>query len=111
MPLIQHSGKQRQADLCKFKTSLVYRMSSRTAKDTQRNSIKQTNKQTKTKKNNQATKKINKRKQRNKNFCLNERATTHSDTPVTVSEVLPTNMDMLSIFNITTEVSMRVIPP
>jgi hypothetical protein len=38
--------KQRQADLCEFEASLVYRVSSRTAKVTQRNPVsKQTNKQ------------------------------------------------------------------
>jgi hypothetical protein len=30
-------GRQRQADLCKFKASLVYKASSRTARATQRN--------------------------------------------------------------------------
>jgi hypothetical protein len=45
-------GRQRQADLCEFKATLVYRVSARIAKDTQRNpssknKYKQTNKQTK----------------------------------------------------------------
>ena len=40
MPLIPALGRQRQADLCKFKASLVYRVSPRTAKAiTQRNPI------------------------------------------------------------------------
>ena len=40
-------GRQRQADLCEFEASLVYRASSRTARATQRNPVskKQTNKQ------------------------------------------------------------------
>ena len=38
-PLIPALGRQRQADLCEFKDSLVYRVSSRTAKDTQRNPV------------------------------------------------------------------------
>jgi hypothetical protein len=32
-------GRQRQADLCEFKASLVYRESSRTARVTQRNPV------------------------------------------------------------------------
>jgi len=40
-----NTGRQRQADLCEFEASLVYRVSSRTARDTQRNPVsKQTNK-------------------------------------------------------------------
>jgi hypothetical protein len=31
--------RQRQADLCEFETSLIYRMSSRTARATQRNPV------------------------------------------------------------------------
>ena len=39
-PLIPTLRRQRQADLCKFKTSLVYRASSRTARAvTQRNPV------------------------------------------------------------------------
>ena len=37
MPLIPALQRQRQADLCEFEVSLVYRVSSRTARDTQRN--------------------------------------------------------------------------
>ena len=37
MPLISALGRQRQADLCEFEVSLVYRVSSRTARATQRN--------------------------------------------------------------------------
>ena len=33
----QHSGRQRQTDLCEFKDSMIYRVSFRTAQDTQRN--------------------------------------------------------------------------
>ena len=40
MPLIPTLGRQRQADLSVFKASLVYRVSSRTARATQRNPIK-----------------------------------------------------------------------
>jgi hypothetical protein len=38
-------GRQRQEDLCEFEASLVYRVSSRTARATQRNPVlnKQTN--------------------------------------------------------------------
>ena len=36
MPLIPALRRQRQADLCKFKASQVYRSSHRTARDTQR---------------------------------------------------------------------------
>jgi hypothetical protein len=46
--------RQRQADLCEFKASLVYKVRSRTARDTQRNSVlkkkKTPQKQNKTKK-------------------------------------------------------------
>jgi hypothetical protein len=37
MPLISALGKQRQVDLHKFQASLVYRISSRTVRATQRN--------------------------------------------------------------------------
>jgi hypothetical protein len=37
--LIPALGWQRQADLCEFKASLVYRVSSRTARATQRNPV------------------------------------------------------------------------
>jgi hypothetical protein len=37
MPLMPTLGRQRQVELCEFKASLVYRVSSRTAKATQRN--------------------------------------------------------------------------
>ena len=49
MPLILALGKQRQVDLCKVKTSLVYTESSRTSEATQRNPISKTqpNKQNK----------------------------------------------------------------
>jgi hypothetical protein len=39
--------RQRQADLCEFKASLVYRVSSRTARGTQRNLVSKKNKKTK----------------------------------------------------------------
>jgi hypothetical protein len=39
MLLIPVLGRQRQADLCKFKASLIYRGSSRIARFTQRNPI------------------------------------------------------------------------
>ena len=38
--------RQRQASLCEFKASLVYRVSSRTARATQRDPVSKTNKQT-----------------------------------------------------------------
>jgi hypothetical protein len=54
MPLISAPRMQRQVDLCDFKTSLVYRDSSRIARATQRNPVsktkaKQTNQPNKTK--------------------------------------------------------------
>ena len=39
MPLISALRRQRQVDLIEFKASLVYRVSSRTARATQRNSV------------------------------------------------------------------------
>jgi hypothetical protein len=39
MPLIPALWKQRQEDLCEFKTSLVYRVNSRTDRATQRNPV------------------------------------------------------------------------
>jgi hypothetical protein len=39
MPLIPVLGRQRQADLYEFEASLVYRVSSRTARGTQRNHV------------------------------------------------------------------------
>ena len=42
--LIPAFGRQRQADLCEFETSLVYRASSRTARATQRNPVLKTKK-------------------------------------------------------------------
>jgi hypothetical protein len=52
MALITVPGRQRQADLCEFKTSVVYRTSSRAARATQKtlyfkNKTKQTNKKIK----------------------------------------------------------------
>jgi hypothetical protein len=38
-PLIPALRRQRQVDLCKFKASMVYRASSRTARDTQKNPV------------------------------------------------------------------------
>ena len=38
-PLISAHGRQRQADLCELKDSVIYRVSSRRAKDTQRNPV------------------------------------------------------------------------
>ena len=40
MPLIPALRRQRQVDLCEFEASLVYRVSSRTARATQRNPVK-----------------------------------------------------------------------
>ena len=53
MPLIPALGRQRQVDLCEFEASLVYRVSSRTARATQRNPVSKT-------KTNQPTNKTNK---------------------------------------------------
>jgi hypothetical protein len=39
MPLIPALGRQRQANLCEFKASLVYRVGCRIAKATQRNPV------------------------------------------------------------------------
>jgi hypothetical protein len=39
MPLIPAFGRQRQAGLCEFEASLVYRASSRTSEPTQRNPV------------------------------------------------------------------------
>jgi hypothetical protein len=39
-PLIPAPGRQRQVDLCEFKASLVYRVSPRTGRATQRNLFK-----------------------------------------------------------------------
>ena len=39
MPLIPALGRERQVDLCEFEASLVYRVSSRTVRDTQRNPV------------------------------------------------------------------------
>jgi hypothetical protein len=39
MPLNPALSRQRQADLCEFKASLVYRVSSRTVRTTQRNPV------------------------------------------------------------------------
>ena len=47
MPIIPALGRQRQADLYDFKASLVYRASSRTARDTQRNPVSNKTKQKK----------------------------------------------------------------
>jgi hypothetical protein len=46
VPLIPALRRQRQADLCEFEASLVYRVSSRTSRAIQRNSVsdKQSNK-------------------------------------------------------------------
>ena len=41
--------KPRQADLCEFEASLVYRVSSRTARTTQRNSVSKNKNKTKQK--------------------------------------------------------------
>ena len=46
MLLIPALGRQKQENLCEFEASLVYRVSSRTARATQRNPVS-TNKQTK----------------------------------------------------------------
>ena len=40
MPLVPAPGRQRQVNFCEFKASLIYRVSSRITKDTQRNPVK-----------------------------------------------------------------------
>ena len=48
MPLIPALGRQKWADLCEFKVSLVYRASSKTARTVlHRETVSQTNKQKK----------------------------------------------------------------
>jgi hypothetical protein len=42
--LIPALRRQKQADLCKFETSLIYKESSRTARATQRNPVSKQNK-------------------------------------------------------------------
>jgi hypothetical protein len=66
-PLIPALGKQRQA-ISEFEASLVHRVSSRTARATQRNPVskKQTNKQ------NQTNKQKQKKKRKEKYFGLRE---------------------------------------
>ena len=54
-PSIPVFRKQRQVDLCEFVANLVYRVSSRTAKATQRNLVSKTN-QTKRKRERKKTK-------------------------------------------------------
>jgi hypothetical protein len=49
MLVIPALRRQRQVDLCKFKASLVYRVSSRTARATQKNPVSTNTKQNKTK--------------------------------------------------------------
>jgi hypothetical protein len=43
VPLIPAFGRPRQVDLCEFGDSLVYRVSSRTARATQRDPVSKTN--------------------------------------------------------------------
>jgi hypothetical protein len=43
MPLIPALGRQRQADFSEFKASLIYKVSSRTAKAIQRNPVSKNN--------------------------------------------------------------------
>jgi hypothetical protein len=45
----QALGRQRQVDLCELKASLVYRVSSRTARATQKNPVSKKTKNKKTK--------------------------------------------------------------
>ena len=57
MPLIPALSRQKQVDLCEFKTSLVYRVSSRTAKTASQRSLVSKNK-TKNRKQNKQTKRL-----------------------------------------------------
>jgi hypothetical protein len=43
MSLIPVLGRQRQVDLCEFEASLLYRMSSKTVRTTQRNPVSKKN--------------------------------------------------------------------
>ena len=62
IPFVPALERQRQVNLCEFEASLVYRVSSRTARDTQRNPVPKTNQQPtnqpKTKQNKTKTPKI-----------------------------------------------------
>jgi hypothetical protein len=46
MPLILAFRRQRQVHICEFRTSLVYRASSKTVRATQKNLVSKTNRQT-----------------------------------------------------------------
>ena len=50
MPLIPAQRRQRQADLCEFEASLVYRVSSRTTEDIHRNPVSKRKKRKKERK-------------------------------------------------------------
>ena len=47
MPLIPALGRQRQVDICEFEASLVYKVSPRTARALQRNTVLNTKKKKK----------------------------------------------------------------
>ena len=65
MPLISALGRQRQADLCEFEASLVYKVSSRTASAvTQRNPVSEHEKKRKEKKRKEKKTKQKKRKEK-----------------------------------------------
>ena len=49
-PLIPAFGKQKQEDLCEFKASFVYKASSRTTRDAQRNPVSKKKKKRKKRK-------------------------------------------------------------
>jgi hypothetical protein len=59
-PLILALGRQRQADLCELTGSLVYKVSSRTARPTQRNPVSKRNPKTKQNKSKTEQNKTNK---------------------------------------------------
>jgi hypothetical protein len=66
--LILVLGRQRQEDLCEFKASMVYRVSSRTARATQKNPVSKKQKQKNKNKKNQTNKNKNKNKTSKRNI-------------------------------------------
>ena len=69
-PLILALGRQRQADLCELTGSLVYKVSSRTARPTQRNPVSK----------NQKKKQKQKNKKKTHNCLINSRRPSHRPT-------------------------------
>ena len=82
-PLIPALGRQKQEDLCELKASLVYRVSSRTVRTTQRNSVS---------KNQNKVKTTAKRKQVSTeyNFSLTQRIHIHFSHRLNTLLIIPT---------------------